>query len=159
VRTAWRIGTDTPTYAADDASGSGAKITGGRWNRKGTPMVYAASTIALACLETLVHLGAGGLPLNRYLVRLDIPEDVWEAAQRYSAASAPVGWDAVPAGKSSLDAGEAWLATGASALLLVPSIVVPEECNVLVNPTHPDAAALKWSKVRRWLYDARFSAT
>ncbi|AOY95435.1 hypothetical protein BKK79_27095 [Cupriavidus sp. USMAA2-4] len=156
MRTAWRIATDTPTYTADDPSGTGARITGGRWNRKGTPMVYAASSIALACLETLVHIGAGGLPLNRYLVRIDIPDDVWEAAGRLTAATAPIGWDAVPAGKVSLDAGEDWVAAGRSALLLVPSIVVPEEWNVLVNPAHAEAGRLGWGKVRRWVYDARY---
>ena len=52
----WRIGTDTPDYAADDMDGIGAKMTGGRWNRKGTALVYSSSTRALACLETIVHL-------------------------------------------------------------------------------------------------------
>ncbi|WP_316153824.1 RES family NAD+ phosphorylase [Cupriavidus sp. BIC8F] len=155
MRPAWRIATDTPDYTADDASGAGAKATGGRWNRQGTPLIYAASSIALACLETLVHLGAGGLPLNRHLVRIDIPDELWAAAQRLSADTAPVGWDAIPAGKTSLDAGQAWTMAGTSALLLVPSIVIPEEHNVLVNPAHRDAARLAYVKVRRWQYDAR----
>ncbi len=155
MRTAWRIATDTPHYTADDLSGAGAKATGGRWNRSGTPMLYAASSIALACLETLVHLGAGGLPLNRYLVRIDIPEDLWARARAMTAATAPVGWDAIPAGRTSLETGEEWVGTQASALLLVPSIVVPEEQNVLINPAHPDAAQLVCAKLRRWQYDAR----
>ena len=74
---AWRIGTDTPAYTADDLSGAGAKITGGRWNRDGVPAIYTASSPALACLETVVHLVAGALPLNRYLVRIDIPDEVF----------------------------------------------------------------------------------
>ena len=58
-RTVYRIGTDAPDYEADDLSGKGAEITGGRWNEKGMAVVYAADSRSLACLETLVHLAAG----------------------------------------------------------------------------------------------------
>lgn len=153
----WRIASDTPTYTADDMTGAGAKITGGRWNRLGTAVMYCASSIALACLETIVHLNAAGLPLNRYLVRIDIPETTWRAAIVLTAVTAPIGWDAIPAGKVSLDEGENWLAAGAAALMLVPSIIVPEEHNVLINPAHPDAAAISATKIRRWLYDPRIT--
>jgi RES domain-containing protein len=54
-RTAWRIATDTPDYEADDLSGAGAKQTGGRWNERGLPLLYASESRALACLETVVH--------------------------------------------------------------------------------------------------------
>lgn len=153
----WRIATDTPHYTADDTSGEGARRTGGRWNRKGEAVLYASSGIALACLETVVHLAAGDLPLNRYLVRLDVPDAVWGRRRIVTAETAPVGWDAVPPGKTSLDLGSAWLADAqAPALLCVPSVVVPEELNVLVNPNHPDAGRIKAVKLRKWLYDARF---
>ena len=59
----WRISADTRRYQADDLSGRGAETTGGRWNEVGLPVVYTATTRALACLETMVHLNAGGLPL------------------------------------------------------------------------------------------------
>ncbi len=72
----WRIATDTMSYEADDLSGVGAKSTGGRWNAVGDALVYASETQALACLETVVHLNAGGLPLNRYLVSVTIPDEV-----------------------------------------------------------------------------------
>jgi RES domain-containing protein len=75
-QTVWRIATDTPTYEADDLSGAGAKVTGDRWNAAGAAVVYASQTRALACLETVVHLNAGGLPLNRYLVEVTIPDDL-----------------------------------------------------------------------------------
>ncbi|QDQ29014.1 RES domain-containing protein [Chitinimonas arctica] len=154
-RQAWRIAADTPNYLADDLSGTGAKITGGRWNRAGIPLLYCAENIALACMETLVHTKASGLPLNRYLVRLEIPDPLWQAAQRLTADSAPVGWDAVPVGKASLDFGDAWANSLASAVLLVPSVIVPDEHNILINPLHPDAARISATKLRRWLYDSR----
>ena len=152
----WRISTDAPDYTADDLSGEGAKRTGGRWNRPGTPVLYAASNVALACLETIVHLSGGDLPLNRYLVRIDVPDDVWQNARTLTATSAPVGWDAVPAGKVSLDLGNQWLTDPtAPALLRVPSVIVPEEANVLINPAHRDIQRIAATKVRRWAYDAR----
>lgn len=152
---AWRIGSDTPLYTADDMTGTGARIAGGRWNRAGNSVTYTATSISLACLETVVHLKSGGLPLNRYLVRIDIPADVWKARKSITHKSAPIGWDALPPGMVSLDIGDQWLAGLSSAILLVPSIVVPEEQNILINPAHPDASKVKAIKVRKWLYDNR----
>jgi RES domain-containing protein len=152
---AWRIATDTPGYTADDLTGAGAKISGGRWNRPGSPLLYCASNISLAVLETFIHLGAGGLPLNRYLVELAIPDAVWQRAITLDAP--PVGWDAIPTGKVSLDEGDRWLKANRSALLLVPSVIVQEEWNVLVNPMHADAAAIMARKVRKWTYDPRLT--
>jgi RES domain-containing protein len=150
---AWRIATDTPGYTADDLTGAGAKLSGGRWNRPGNAMLYCASNISLAVLETFIHLKAGGLPLNRYLVEFTIPEALWTAAR--SLPAPPVGWDAIPTGKVSLDEGDAWLKARDSALMIVPSAIVPEECNVLINPLHPDASRIGARKTRKWVYDPR----
>jgi RES domain-containing protein len=158
-RTVWRIATDTASWQADDLSGAGAKATGGRWNETGIAMVYASETRALACLETIVHLNAGGLPFNRYLVELTIPDEVWGNAQVATANGLRVGWDAEPAGLVSIQFGTAWVRAGGSALLLVPSVIVPEECNVLVNPAHADSARITSVKQRKWLYDPRLART
>jgi RES domain-containing protein len=154
-RTLWRIGADTPSYAADDMTGKGAEITGGRWNAKSAPVVYAASTRALACLETVVHYNAGGLPMNRYLVEITVPDDLWAAAEIETTTTLAVGWDAEPPGYVSIDRGTDWLASQSSVLLVVPSVVVPEETNVLINPLAPGASRITAQKVRRWLYDPR----
>ena len=150
----WRIGADTPSYQAHDLSGKGAETSGGRWNPVGTPMVYASTSRALACLETVVHLAKIPLPLNRYLVQISVPAAAWAAATELDPA-ALVGWDAEPAGQTSLEWGRAWARSGVSMLARVPSVIVPEEFNVLVNPKHQDFAGLSALKVRRWLYDAR----
>ncbi len=151
----WRIAADTPRYLADDLTGKGAETTGGRWNRKGTPLVYTSASIALACLETLVHLGgAAPLPLNRYLVRIEIPPALWGARTIVEPAM-HVGWDAVPVGRVSLDWGTQWVQSGTTLIAEVPSIVVPEEFNVLLNPRHPSAGELTVRKLRRWTYDMR----
>lgn len=153
----WRIATDAREYEAHDLSGKGAEQTGGRWNRPGRPLVYAASTASLASLETVVHLNAGDLPLNRFLVRIEVPAAVWAARRSCAAAELPVGWSAIPEGKVSLDIGDAWLRTASSALLVVPSVIVPEECNVLINPLHADAAGLRAAKLRPWVCDLRLA--
>lgn len=150
----WRIATEAPDYTAGDLSGKGAEMTGGRWNRKGTAVLYASTSRALACLETVVHLAKTPLPLNRYLVEISVPATAWKAARTVSPA-ALAGWDAEPAGKASLDWGTQWLASGATLLAKVPSIIVPEEFNVLLNPAHPEIGSVKATVVRKWLYDAR----
>ena len=155
---AWRIATDTPGYTADDLTGTGAKFSGGRWNRKGVPMIYASASIALACLETLVHLGPTPLPLNRYLVQIDIPDGVFGNRRFFEdLAPAPgrVGWDAEPAGRVSLNLGTEWALSRASAILDIPSVIVAEERNYLINPAHPDAALITATKLRRFRYDER----
>jgi len=151
----WRIALASRTIAPTDLSGLGAENTGGRWNSAGRPVVYAATSASLACLETVVHLNAGGLPLNRVLVRIDVPDEVWNLRQSLSLTSLPEGWNAVPAGSVSVEAGNAWLDGLLSALLMVPSAIVPEEFNVQLNPRHADAAKLNATALRPWTYDAR----
>lgn len=151
----WRIATETPDYLADDLSGTGAKITGGRWNKKGMPVLYCSDSPSLACLETLVHLGTSGLPFNRILIGIDIPEDVWDARKIETVQSLQVGWNVCPIGRVSIDVGDSWLNSNQSAILVVPSAIVPEDSVILVNPRHPDMSAITAVKIRLWTYDPR----
>lgn len=150
----WRIAVEAPTYTANDMTGTGAKITGGRWNNAGTPMVYTSVNIALATLETLSYLRAGSLPFNRYLVRVDVPDEVW--ARREEMNPLPGGWDAIPSGLTSRKAGDDWIASNRSPLLVVPSVIVPDEHNILIHPAHPETAKIVATTVKRWVYDPRF---
>lgn len=155
ARYVWRIAADTPDYGADDLSGKGAEKTGGRWNRKGTPLIYASASIALACLETLVHLAGGvPLPLNRYLVRIPISPTAWRKRALFDP-SAHVGWDAEPPGLVSMDWGTQWARSAFSLIAEVPSVVVPEESNILINPAYTGTTRLAVLKLRRWSYDLR----
>jgi RES domain-containing protein len=155
VHAVWRIATDTPAYGSDDLSGEGAECTGGRWNKKGTPILDAAGSIALACLETVAHLGGSSpLPLNRYLVKIDVPDDSWEERAIFDPVK-NVGWDAFPKGLISIEWGTNWAGSLVSLLAQVPSVAVPEEPNILINPKHPGAVKLIAMKVRRWTYDMR----
>lgn len=117
-------------------------------------MVYCATSIALATLETVHCLRNGGLPFNRFLLRNDVPDNVWEA--RLVLDPMPGGWDAIPAGLTARKVGDQWEASSATALLLVASVSVPQERYVLLNPQHPDAAAIPATTLGRWMYDPRF---
>lgn len=152
----WRIASSTPSWHADDLSGAGAEREGGRWNAAGTPMVYLATTRALACLETLVGMPRGGLPQNRILVEVRVPRAFWERRIVFPTEQS-VGWDVVPAGLVSIAWGTEWAESGTSVLAEVPGVHVPEESNVLLNPRHPDAALIAAQAVRRWHYDGRFA--
>jgi RES domain-containing protein len=153
----WRNAAEAATYPASDLSGTGASITGGRWNVPGIPVVYCSSNIALTIVETLNAITSGPMPYNRYLVEIDIPDDLWQLA--VDGFSSPIGgWDAIPAGYSSQKLGTDWANSMTSAVLKVPSVMVPEEMNVLLNPRHADAHHITARVVRRWVYDPRMFA-
>lgn len=106
-----------------------------------------------------MKLDAGGLPLNRSLVEVAVPDDIWAAAEKTTQASLPVGWEAEPAGRVRIRFGNDWASSESSAVLVVPSVIVLEEYNLLINPAHPDAARATASKIGKWFYDpsvARF---
>jgi RES domain-containing protein len=136
--------------------GKGAASKGGRWNSPGEHVTYASTSISLAAWETRAHLGRTGtkLPFNRFLVRVYVPDDVWAMRMNVPTPLA-VGWNAIPEGMVSRSIGSNWLASSSTALLVVPSVIIEEEGNVIINPAHPDTKKLKAVKVRRFLYDHR----
>ena len=80
----WRIAAETRSYPADSLSGGGAAVSPGRWNEQKQAVVYSAPTIAIAVLETAAHIDDAGLPLNRFLVEIDVPDEVWRCMRRSS---------------------------------------------------------------------------
>lgn len=154
--TLWRLAKDTPSYKADDLSGGGAAAYGGRWNSKGGYVVYSSPTIALATLESLAHIGADIAARNRFLIEIKVPIGVWKKRQTVTPAGLPVTWVAEPPGTATTDYGDAWLVSNSSALLVVPSVIIHEESNVLINPAHPDAKKISATIVRQFVFDPRF---
>ncbi|AOU97828.1 hypothetical protein BI364_07490 [Acidihalobacter yilgarnensis] len=150
----WRIAIHSTYYEVDDLSGIGSAHTGGRWNSKDVPVVYSSTSIALAALETLVHLNQRLFPMPRFLVEITIPDAAWAKREGLALADAPEGWND-PEPDSSKDYGTGWLISGRSEILLVPSVIVPEEQNVLINPAHPQASKIKAKAIRPWTYDSR----
>ncbi len=146
----WRIAQETRDYQAADLSGRGAAETGGRWNSAGKAIVYTSRSVALAYLESLAHLGREA-PRDRFLIRVVVPDEVWDRA--LWAKQLPRTWRAEPAGSRQF--GDQWLTSGKSALLCLPSVIVPEDTNVLINPVHEDARLIQARVERRLLYDPR----
>ena len=91
-------------YSADDLTGEGAKVAGGRWNSKGVAVLYASESIALSALETLVHAGPTASIRNAFLVRITVPKNVWHMRNLRHAGSLPVAWLAEPHGGKSRSA-------------------------------------------------------
>ena len=154
--TLWRIATESRQYKADDMSGGSAARSPGRWNQTGQAVLYTAPTIAIAVLETAAHVDDSGLPLNRYLVRLDVPAGVWRKRQELDPAGLPPTWNAIPAGATSAEIGSDWIKSSGHAILLVPSVIVPEERAALINPAHADAARITAVVVRPFEYNRLF---
>lgn len=126
-----------------DLSGEGARRYGGRWNRPGRPVVYAASSAALAVLEVRVHLDLPPelLPDDYLLLTIDTGDLAIEEV---------VGLPDDPAAF-----GDAWLRDQRSPVLQVPSLIVPESSNILFNPAHPDAGRAGIVARRRFVFDRR----
>ena len=121
-------------YVAFD--GEGARLAGGRWNRRGTAVVYTSATLSLAVLEYFVNLPASVAPPDLVMVRADLPDGL--AVKSLDAAGLPRNWRQYPAPESLAEMGSRWAGEGKTAVLAVPSAVVPQERNYLLNPAHPD---------------------
>lgn len=138
------------TSAAKAFSGEGGLHYALRWNSCGTRLVYTSGSVALACLETLVHMQMAAKSEERWLFTVDIPDRFVEELRPL-----PKDWNVEPAGSASQIAGDQWIASGRSVALLVPSVVVPLEKNALINPRHPQFR-LEWvKKPVRFRYDPR----
>ena len=94
-------------------------------------------------------------PAQSNLVAIEIADDLWSAARTETPATLPVGWNAAPASQTRNGLNTAGAKASTLLLLLVPSVIVPEETNILINTRHPDAPGIKAAKMRKWLYDPR----
>jgi RES domain-containing protein len=145
----WRIA--QRKYALDKLCAGTARF-GGRWNPIGMPTLYCGTSIALCSLEKFVHVGPGPLP-PLVLVAVDIPDDSDIYAP--DLAMLPPGWDALPTSSTAQAFGGVWLADGKTLGMLVPSVLVHEEFNMLLNPRHPDYGQVALSVVRPFVFDQR----
>jgi RES domain-containing protein len=129
---AWRI--VKARHAATAFSGEGAARTGGRWNSRGEPAVYASGTLALAALETLVHLNPP-VAFKYVLFRLEFDDALTE---NLPLRRLPAGWRQEPPPPFTKVVGDVWVRARRSAVLALPSVIIPAETNYLLNPAHPD---------------------
>ncbi|HWZ82480.1 MAG TPA: RES family NAD+ phosphorylase [Terriglobales bacterium] len=150
--TAWRI--TKRKHAKSAFSGLAAKKYGGRWNSPGTAVVYAAQSRSLAVLEVLVHLESSDLLKKYVLIGMEIDDSfVAEIDRRVL----PHTWQVDPAPVEMRLIGDQWAADATSAVLKVPSAIVPGEDNFLLNPMHPDFTKLRLGKPVDFQFDPRLS--
>ena len=147
---AWRI--VQRRFAKDAFTGEGARRFGGRWNSPGRAVVYTAQSLALAVLEILVHVDSEKLLENYVSIQAAIDERLIVSIQ---GSRLPNNWRAYPAVRATQAIGDEWLAHGDSPVLRVPSAVIPEESNFLINPSHRDFRKLRIGKPQRLSIDPR----
>lgn len=124
------------TSSAGDLGGTGAKLYGGRWNKKGTGVLYTSESRALALLEYLVHVTLSTLPENLSLVTFRIPEELF--SKHSTVSGLPDNWRDFPAPLVLANLGTEWVKKNKVLLLRVPSAIIEHEFNILINPQHPD---------------------
>lgn len=146
---AWRI---AKREFALDRTGIGGLHAGGRWHAQGVPVIYAGLSIELCALEKLAHTGQV-LPNDLVLVTLSLPEgpDLYEIVD----VDALPGWDALMPGSASANYGADFLRSGRALALEVPSVIVPEARNLVLNPLHPRFVDVTMSVLRSFLFDQR----
>lgn len=147
--TAYRIA--KARHARTAFGGEGARLAGGRWNRPGEAVVYASASLALAAIETFVHLGDDALQLKFVYFRIEIPDSVTVQHCRRP----PRGWRVEPPQGASMRYGSKWLREGRAAVLDVPSVIVPPERNYLLNPIHRDFRRIRVSRPQPFAFDPR----
>lgn len=149
MRRAWRIVKQSRATAAFD--GEGAWLFGGRWNSPGIRIVYTSASLSLAALETLVHLNPA---ITFKFVAIPVEFDDAQV-EIVSVASLAADWTEEPPPPSTQQIGDQWARESRSAVLAVPSVIVPSEINYLFNPVHPDFPKITIGKPAPFPFDRR----
>lgn len=148
----WRIA--RAAHAAFD--GEGARRYGSRWTPKGLAAVYCSATLSLAALERFVHTDPGLEPPDLVAVAVDVGADV--AVHSIDIADLPSDWREYPAPEALALIGERWLRESRTAILTVPSVVIPHERNYVFHPGHVDFARLTIGEPEPFSFDPRMWA-
>jgi len=143
-------------HRATAFTGEGARLAGGRWNHKGTRIVYCSESRALAAMELFVNLDPALAPPELMFIAVDVPDGIITTV---GIAALPSRWRDYPAPDAVKDIGTNWVNAGTSAALLVPSVVMPEEKNLLLNPDHADFGRVKIGKPTKFAFDRRMWKT
>ncbi len=142
-----------PRWAHDAISGEGARKFGGRWNSPGRAMTYLGGSRALAALELLVHLTS---PLSRAklfrIIEVKVPI---EQIANYPLNVLPEGWRESPVSSMTTDIGDEWLDVCGQLAMRVPSVLIPEETNIILNPNHPEFNNVICGEVLDFRFDKR----
>lgn len=145
----WRV--SRRVHAAFD--GEGARLAGGRWNHRGTPLVYTSATLSLAALEYFVNLDPADAPDDLVATPADIPGGLPLLSLRLK--DLPDDWRDYPAPEALADLGTAWARGRSTSVLGVLSAVVPTETTYLLNPTHPRFGRISVGRPEAFSFDPR----
>ncbi len=139
---------------AEDLSGNGSRLFGGRWNSEGFYALYTSSTRSMALLETLAHTPAKMLDIKDYeLITLQVPDSV--GIEKILLSALPKFWDAPDTRIFTKKLGDKFLSEKTNLLLEVPCVLMPEEVNYVLNPLHKDMNKVKIIRSRRIYFDKR----
>jgi RES domain-containing protein len=143
------------TKYANDLSGEGARLFGGRWNNRLTACIYTSQNRALAVLEYTVNITADDIPRALSMVTLHIPDD---KMIEITEPMLPGNWKEAPAPASAKDFGTRILKAMRYPVIKVPSVIIPQEFNFILNPFHPDSAAFVVAGINDFVYDTRIKS-
>lgn len=136
--------------------GEGSRRYGGRWNSPGRSVVYLASSISLAALELLVHVDPEDAPDDLVILEVVVPSDAGIESLDATALAMVSGWrDQTTPPPEAQALGDAWVQHGESLALYVPSVVIPSELNLLLNPAHPRMRDVRMVSVTPFQFDPR----
>jgi RES domain-containing protein len=147
----WRIAREK----FQSLDGEGARLNGGRWNNEGRPVVYASSTLSLAALEYLVHVEPLLAPSDLVAMEIEVPDDDHAGAQVEPTQFPPGDWQQYPAPEWEAELGDMWIDDGTFLWLAVPSVIVPREYNILINPRHARSDELRVLSRHSFGFDQR----
>lgn len=136
---------------ANDLTGVGSRLHGGRWNHKGVPVLYTSDSRALAIIEYSVNVNLSDIPKTLSLITLEINDDI----EIIEPSDLPGNWRAFPAPAETKDYGSKLLKSAKNSIIRIPSVVIPEECNYLLNPLHKRSDEFKVIKIEDFVYDVR----
>ncbi|MDH5399886.1 MAG: RES family NAD+ phosphorylase [Cyclobacteriaceae bacterium] len=139
---------------AEKPDGEGAKRYGGRWNSKGTPMVYTSSTRSLAVLEVLTGLPHRQLPEGYVITTILLPHSPATLPE----ANIPLNWRQYPPPPILAKTGDLWISKMETLALSVPSVLIPQEQNILINPLFSDIKKIQITHIEPYIFDERLFA-
>ncbi|MCF8357631.1 MAG: RES family NAD+ phosphorylase [Prolixibacteraceae bacterium] len=137
----------------NDLSGSGAEMTGGRWNFKGTKLLYTAESRALCMAEIAVHTPVGIMPIDYYLITIEIPD--YSNIEQVDPDNLPDNWRKFPYSKTTQELGEKFIEANEYLYIKVPSAVVQGDFNILINPGHSDFNEVRIIQTEKFNFDKR----
>ena len=137
----------------NDLSGTGAEITGGRWNFKGIKLLYTADSRALCMAEIAVHTPVGVMPINYYLTTIEIPD--YSEIKQVEPETLADDWRKFPYSKSTQELGKNFIEKNENLYIKVPSAIVQGDFNILINPRHSDFEKVIVIKTEKFNFDER----